>query len=66
MHRVRVLHQLPWLVGLVIICGPFFLTGCGGPKEGDVVIPKVSPADQSKDSMNFYRDNHLKKGAKKQ
>jgi hypothetical protein len=61
---IRIGRQVPWLVGLIIAFGPCF-AGCGGSKDGDVVIPKVSPADQSKDSMNYYRDNHLKKGKKK-
>lgn len=64
MDRVRALRPIPWLTATIIAIGPLFL-GCGGTKDGEVVIPKVSPAEESKDSMNYYHDVVAKKAKSK-
>jgi hypothetical protein len=40
------------------------LPGCGSSTP-DVVIPAESPAEAGKDSMDYYKNNVMKKGAAK-
>ncbi len=40
------------------------LPGCGSSTP-DVVIPAESPAEAGKDSMDYYKNNMMKKGAAK-
>ena len=43
-----------------------FFAGCGGgEKEGTLAKVDEDPADKAKDSMDYYKKNYLKKGARK-
>jgi hypothetical protein len=64
MQSIRTERGLAGLLLLGFIIGPL-VSGCGSSKDNKVVIPEVSPADQSKDSMDFYRSKIPGKAAKK-
>lgn len=64
MHRIRICRRSFLFSGLAI-AGGTLLAGCGGSEPQTNSIKAVDPAEKAKDSMDFYKSNHLKKGAKK-
>jgi len=39
--------------------------GCGGGEKEGTLKVDVDPADKAKDSMDYYKKQHLKKGARR-
>lgn len=62
MHRARV---LPWLLGSIIVLGPAFVGCGGGTKEPQMVVPEMSPMEQSKASVEFTKKRLAEEAAKK-
>ena len=55
-----------FLLSGLALSGGVLLAGCGGDDKPVEVIKQEDPSIKSKDSMDFYKNNMLKKkGAKK-
>lgn len=55
-----------FLLSGLALAGGALLAGCGGGDDKAIEVTKQeNPADQAKASMEFMKNNMLKKGAKK-
>jgi len=64
-HRGRSFIALSSLLGLALTLGSaILLSGCG-ESQVTTLDPKEDPAKIAKDSMDFYKNAHMKGGAAK-
>jgi len=61
MTRVRVVRNFAFVLGIAVVSPPL-LVGCGGDAANQPVTREVPLSVSAKDSMDFHRQNYMKKG----
>ena len=54
-----------FVLSALAVVGGSSLAGCGEAEKDVTVTKQVDPMQQAKDSMDYYKNNRLKKTAKK-